>query len=334
MTFNIKYENQTNIVVADGDVSADTPKAFQAFLDTKPFDGFRFEIHLNSNGGSLLGGMQLGRMIRQQGLIADIAQYDPPQPGGDWFGAISHPGSCYSACALAFLGGKTRQISEGSKIGFHQFHSTVEVNGTEAMAVAQGIAGVVLTYITEMGASPSLFTRMSEKRPEELFIPSDLELREYAIVTSGASGGFTLEPYRNGVIASAGSAENVEGDNLVYSVATFCRHGVPFLLLSGGTQFAGLDQRFIDDATREGDGLSVWSGTGQLSYPQAAVRFRKGRQLAEIKVDGRFLTLLKTGKVEGAVQYPHALGGLMHFAINATPEDLQKVASSFKLCIN
>ena len=47
MTFDIIYYNHTNIVVADGDITYDTPAAFQAFLDTNPFDGFNFLIDLN-----------------------------------------------------------------------------------------------------------------------------------------------------------------------------------------------------------------------------------------------------------------------------------------------
>lgn len=70
MTFDIIYQNHTNVVVADGVITAETPNDFRDFLDSEPFDGFNFLIDLNSPGGNLWGGMELGRMIRAEGLTA------------------------------------------------------------------------------------------------------------------------------------------------------------------------------------------------------------------------------------------------------------------------
>ena len=114
MDFRIIYQNHTNVVVADGEITNETPGRFQDFLDTDPFDGFRFVVALNSDGGSLLAGMTIGAMIREWGFQTEVNNYDERTKLG---------GRCFSACALAFLGGHQRSISDQSTIGFHQFSS-------------------------------------------------------------------------------------------------------------------------------------------------------------------------------------------------------------------
>lgn len=338
MTFDIIYMNQTNVVVADGTIAADTPARFQSFLDTQPFDGFNFLIHLNSPGGNLYGGMELGRMIRKQGLAADIRWYKPRPVGQEWYNPgydEQGPGECYSACALAFLGGKVREITDGAIIGFHQFSGGVG-NPEETQIGTQIAAGQVLDYISEMGAAPSLFTRMSEALPNELFTPSREELLSYSIVSKDAFAGFDLEPYGDGIVASSIFPENAKGDNLVYQVTTYCKESRLYVLLSGRPDFPGLRADFNTSVGSNFDGFSIWREGGaddSYSYPPDAVVFRSGQQLAEIQVDTRFLEMIGRGRTRGAVQYPHSYGGLMYFDIEATPEDLKRISSSFKLCI-
>lgn len=338
MTFDIIYMNHTNVVVADGTITADTPARFQSFLDTQPFDGFNFLIHLNSPGGNLYGGMELGRMIRRQGLGTDIRWYEPRPAGQEWYSPgyeEQGPGECYSACALAFLGGEVREVSDGAHIGFHQFSGGVE-DPEVAQIGTQIAAGQVLDYITAMGAASSLFTRMSEALPNEVFIPSREELLAYSIISKDAFTGFTLEPYSDGVVASAIFPQNTKGSNLVYQVTTYCREGKPYILLSGHPDFPGLSSGFDAGVRSSLEGFSIWregEGNDSYSYPSEAVRFRTGQQLAEIQVDAVFLEMIGRGRTRGAVQYPHAYGGLMYFDIDATPDDLKRISSSFKLCV-
>ena len=338
MTFDIIYMNHTNVVVADGTITADTPAHFQSFLDTQPFDGFNFLIHLNSPGGNLYGGIELGRMIRSQGLGTDIRWYEPRQAGQDWYQPgfeQQGPGQCFSACALAFLGGEIREISEGAVIGFHQFSGGFG-DAEETQIGTQIVAGQVLDYITSMGATPSLFTRMSEALPDEVFIPSREELLSYSIISKDAFTGFILEPYEEGVVASSIFSENTEGSNLVYQVTTYCKNGNAYLLLSGRPNSPGLHAEFAEGVRPYLDGFNIWrdgENSEPYSYLPDAVQFRSGQQLAEIQVDEHFLEIIGRGRARGAVQYPHAYGGLMYFDIEATPDDLKKIASSFKLCI-
>jgi hypothetical protein len=337
MSFDIIYGNHTNIVVADGEIKYETPDRFQDFLDQDPFDGFNFEIHLNSPGGSLFGGIKLGEMIRQNKLSTNVWQYDPRKKGEEFYLPAGRPGSCYSACSLAFLGGEVRSVADGSIIGFHQFSGSTG-SAPAAESSAQLAAGEVLEYIIRTGASPQLFKRMTEALPNDMFIPNGQELIELGIISKDSFNGFSLEPHGEGIVASATFPENTKGDNLVYQISTYCKGGQPYLLLIGPPDFRGLDENFIGNASQYLDGFSMWTeGVKGLtvSYPRDHVEFRtEGRPLAEIRIDDKAIALISSGRVHGAVQYPHAMGGMMYFEITATSSDLKNMAAAHKLCVS
>jgi hypothetical protein len=84
-------------------------------------------LYLNSDGGSLDGGMALGRAIRTAGLFAYIGQAGAEETiGGFYKYRQSLPGGCYSAGALAFLGGAYRWIDDKSEYGVHRFYAAVD----------------------------------------------------------------------------------------------------------------------------------------------------------------------------------------------------------------
>ncbi len=69
------------------------------------------DFFLDSPGGFLSAGMRLGKMLSDLGARATIPQ------GGE----------CFSACALAFLGGKDRVLLAGAKdLGFHRQYYLVD----------------------------------------------------------------------------------------------------------------------------------------------------------------------------------------------------------------
>ncbi len=341
MTFDIIYANHSNFVVADGEITADTPSVFQDFLDTKPFDGFTYYIDLNSPGGNLLGGMELGKMIRAQGLIARVMSYAPRALGEDYWYPREEPGICMSACALAFLGGDDRELDSRSILGFHQFSSVGSASGkvesvqmTEAST--QVISGLVHEYIVTMGASPTLFSRMSMTLPDEIFIPSTKELQDFNIIPPEAFSNFTLEPYGSGIIAYSILPENVQGRNIVSQITAYCRNGIPYLLLSKPETMRPLTEGWLNSANEMLDGFSLWRppGTVRVDYPASNVDLRIGGQtLAEIRIDARGIEILM-GEVKGNVQLPGVLGTSMYFLIQPTDPDKNILRSAFQLCID
>jgi hypothetical protein len=340
MTFEIVYMNHTNVVVADGDITAKTPEAFQAFLDTSPFDGFRFVVALNSGGGSLVGGMRLGQMIRESGLDTTVEAYPPDATTGKP-GYATRPGQCYSACAIAFLGGVRRAKPEEAKLGFHQFSSaggSFEVRESVYMteAVAQLMGATVLGYILKMGGEPELFTRLSETLPHEMWEPRTDDLIGLKIITRETFQGFEFEPYGKGVISYAQSAENVAGRSVVGQITAYCKAGVPYVLLSALKLEHGTDARTRSLIAEEQNGYVISAeGRGKpAKYGPGAVNVRlsEGLPLAELQFDARGVDLVTHGPVLIRVDFPAAVGAI--FALRTTPSqrDLATLSAAFRLC--
>lgn len=108
-------------------------------------------ITFNSDGGNVVMAMAYGRMIRALGL--STLQLRSSQ--------------CASACALAFVGGLTRQAEPGA-IGVHQssFSPDTEIEGRTAVAAVQALTAQIMTYLVEMDVDPKLLQL-------SLSVPSD-----------------------------------------------------------------------------------------------------------------------------------------------------------------
>jgi hypothetical protein len=86
-------------IFIDGPIEANSGRKLEEFIQSKQVPG-ESHVLLNSRGGNLFGGMELGRVIRKYNLRTDIGRQgkadlaDLPSSG---------PGECHSACTLAFL---------------------------------------------------------------------------------------------------------------------------------------------------------------------------------------------------------------------------------------
>ncbi len=99
-------------------------------------------VSFNSRGGHLQTGLLIGLIIHQKGYTTAVG-----------------PGSlCYSSCALAWLGGRTRLNDVSAKVGFHaaaDAHHSFSAEGTEMMrayARSLGLSTQAAKFLTE--ASP------------------------------------------------------------------------------------------------------------------------------------------------------------------------------------
>jgi hypothetical protein len=151
-------------IYADGIIDSGATARLRDFLTMNNVP-HRSQLILNSDGGSLSEAMRLGELIRKYGLNTEIGtKGDTPY---DW-----KPGGCYSACAMAFLGGKYRFISPGSIYGVHRFYSRSEDLDADD---AQIMSGSVVQYLHDMGVDPALFTVMTEAGPSEIIrVPHDV----------------------------------------------------------------------------------------------------------------------------------------------------------------
>jgi hypothetical protein len=197
-------EGDTPAIFGDGDFTLDTPAALRTFLDRSTYTPDT-RIFLNSLGGDLGAGMDVGRIIREAHLNTGVARNsrDPEQAGAIDLYANSriYPGYCVSACTLAFLGGVSREVDPGATYAVHQVsmncidrriarsrYPWVPIPGVnycpeldEALAMVQIASGAVVEYVRSMGADPIFLTEMSKAGPNTVNALTEDQLDAYRI---------------------------------------------------------------------------------------------------------------------------------------------------------
>ena len=118
-------------IVAEGDIHLDTVDALAALWARirRPLP-----VYFHSPGGSLEGGLALGKALRAAGMPTLVARLLPrpctPEAGctpADQQAAVALyaeaplPAICNSSCVYAFAGGTARSVAAGSSLGIHQF---------------------------------------------------------------------------------------------------------------------------------------------------------------------------------------------------------------------
>jgi hypothetical protein len=193
-------------IFATGDIDADAGKRLTALIANKGVPQGS-QLYLHSPGGSLVGGMDLGRVIRKNELRTIVGQYDPKQK---YIG--SKPGYCYSACATAFLGGKFRYWTDGSVFGVHRFFW--KGRSDNDADIAQIVSAAVVEYIRSMDVDTKLFAIASQAGASELITPTHQTLLELNVVNDGRTPArWTIESIPQGVIYLKGEQDTDRGIN-------------------------------------------------------------------------------------------------------------------------
>ena len=95
-------------IFASGEIDASAGERLKSLITAKNIP-LASRLYLNSPGGNLIGGIELGRTIRKHLLQTQVGQKDNGSTRSPAQLTIpTLPGECYSACALAFLGGEFR----------------------------------------------------------------------------------------------------------------------------------------------------------------------------------------------------------------------------------
>ncbi len=202
---------------AQGEITSDTPRLFREYLRE------RGQVHfvvLNSPGGDLLAGLELGELIRSSGATTGVGKTVQLQGEG-----VSHleeikPGICASSCSFAFMGGVERAVNDGSRLGVHQFYTT---NGNEISSTdTQTLAGLTLFHTIRLGIDPRVIVAASGTSPEQIFWFNDQELSEYGLDTSkDRTDPWRLEPYKNGMVLTTRHHDSVRRS---VAITMFCRY--------------------------------------------------------------------------------------------------------------
>ena len=201
---------------AEGPITKDSPAKLLAAIEENEFNrnGQLGLVLLNSPGGSLFAGMELGRIFRERGAHVTIGS-TVPIVDSPWF--AGGEGVCISACAYAFLGGLTREIgAEGfnggtGKLGFHQFAvpdaleqpDLAQFTATDRIK-DQIITGRLVEYINEMGVDARIYQFAAAVPPNKIAILDPDLASEYNVTTSAAPyQDWKLIAFEKGLIAES-----------------------------------------------------------------------------------------------------------------------------------
>jgi hypothetical protein len=232
-------------IIASGEITSTSGKEFREYLDTvAPWKAPL--VLIDSLGGSLFGGLELGRAFRSSGVAVYVGKVIKNPNEAE----RTEAGVCYSACAYAILGGIQRGIYDydthignpSSQIGFHQFYSNAPITESEINLLGERVkfsqeqiaSGFISSYLAEMGVAAQLLVLASSASGNDLFVPTLKEMRELGIVKDITSpfSMFQLEIYNEALLLFS---KRLFDDKLnqLYQLTFFCQRGQITMLATG-----------------------------------------------------------------------------------------------------
>ncbi len=150
-------------ISASGAIAADSGRDFQQFA--KGRDLSAATVVLDSDGGSVLGAIALGREIRRLALAATVGRVVDLAAGAKETprATLSPRGDCESMCAFVLLAGVRRSVPPEARVMVHQIwlgdrrdDPTAANYSAEDLVLVQRDIGRLAQYTAEMGASTEL----------------------------------------------------------------------------------------------------------------------------------------------------------------------------------
>ncbi len=139
---------------------------YRVLTELRPFlasDPPAKSIWMQSTGGHVIAGRSIGLAIERSRLDTIVN------------------GQCYSACTLAFAGGKHRFLPEGATLGFHgyRFDNPMRVQTiTKAEIEAKD-----RIFLARRGVSMLFLDKVYKVPPEDIWIPSREDLLSAGVLT-------------------------------------------------------------------------------------------------------------------------------------------------------
>lgn len=184
-------------VSASGAITSDTPRDFEAFAKNRDLSGIA--LALDSDGGSVLGALSLGRALRKLGMTTtvgktiDLAAGDGGAKDGAKRGKLQPKAYCESMCAFVLLAGVERHVPAEARVMVHQIwlgdrrdDPTAANYSAEDLVVVQRDIGRLAQYTVEMGGGIDMLEIALKIPPwEPMRLLSRDELRTMRVVTAG-----------------------------------------------------------------------------------------------------------------------------------------------------
>jgi hypothetical protein len=150
-------QNGRDLITVVGDLSYGDEKTF-INIALSSSDAI---IVFQSRGGNLLAGIEIGKAIHLKGFSTLV-------PDGTL---------CSSACALAWLGGRTRYMGDAARVGFHAAYTD---NDGRPNVSSAGNA-LVGAYLNQIGLPASAVIYITETSPDAMQLLTFADAQRYGI---------------------------------------------------------------------------------------------------------------------------------------------------------
>jgi hypothetical protein len=237
----MRIDGKSTWISAEGEITAETPEVFEKFLSSTTLWKNQ-KISIDSPGGSLIAGIKLGEIIRRYNLNVGVGKSVK-----DGSFSRAEPGSCASACVLAFVGGVERYVNAPSKLGVHQFSIDFKsIYGSRAVSAddlernlvsSQLTIGLITSHLIKMGIDLGVLTLMTKTSPSEIRWLTDDEMKTFKVTFNAKQfTPWAIEPYKNGLVAFSRSENNA------HQLTLFCTNKqLKFRLLATGSPYKNDD---------------------------------------------------------------------------------------------
>ena len=186
---------------ASGSIDAAAGKRLERLLIAKTVPPHSM-VFFDSPGGDPAGGVRLGRVIREHDLVTYVGQKRRNS-------SEIKAGKCFSACALAFLGGDYRYLPDGSQYGVHRFSSSK--GSTADLGAAQVAWAAITEYIRSMDVDTELFSIAAQTHEREMAVLPRAVLEHLNVINNGIKKTvWSIETPGSGMYLK-GQRETVDG---------------------------------------------------------------------------------------------------------------------------
>lgn len=178
-------------ISASGAITADSARDFTRAMQGRDLTGA--VLVLDSDGGSVLGAIALGREIRQARLATTVGRVvDLKGDAGDIRVVLSPRADCESMCAFVLLAGVQRTVPGEARVMVHQIwlgdrrdDPTAATYSAEDLVLVQRDIGRLAQFTAEMGGSIDLLDLALRIPPwEPLHTMTSDELRQTKLTTN------------------------------------------------------------------------------------------------------------------------------------------------------
>ncbi len=178
-------------ISATGVITEDTARAFEAFARNNDVRGAK--LVLDSEGGSVISAMALGRVIRNFDMTTTVGRTTllPDDGSNPPRATISASASCESMCAFILLAGTRRYVPIDARVLVHQIWLGAKSKRArdtsytaDELQLVQRDVGKLVRYTAEMGGSMELIETALRVPPwEPMHRLNADELRRMKITT-------------------------------------------------------------------------------------------------------------------------------------------------------